>query len=322
MRLVTVIIVAYNSEPFIHETLESVLNQTWGDIELIITDDCSVDATVSICNKWLKDNKHRFVSTRMITSDVNTGVTGNANRGLFYANGEWVKFLGADDSLKTNCLELNMNWISCHPEIKVLFSKVEIYRDSLQPDNLVVITEDDSSDPKSIMSPDRSAQSQYKMLLISDRIHYTPSAFINRETLLLLGGFDENYKYLEDYPLWLKLTKIDMKLFFMNEITVKYRQHSRALNNLSVKRLIKPNYFHSENLRRAYTYPFLPIDIMLCQRFNWYALQIFRFDFINHDNLFNRFLFSLVTIYLNPFKYLIWLKIHLNKKLISSEFYS
>ena len=319
--LVSVIIATYNSLPFVIETLESVSNQTWKELELIITDDCSIDNTVEVSSKWLNENRKRFFSAKIITSEKNTGVSANANRGLYAAKGDWIKFLGADDALKPNCIEVNMLWIASHPEVKVLFSGIDVYRNTFEPQNLINITHGNPFDSNSIMATDRSAESQYKMLLLSDRIRYTPSVCLQRETLVAVGGFDERFRLLEDYPLWLNFTKNGHKLHFMNKVTVNYRQHNKAINNTGVSYLVNPNYFKQEDFRKVYTYPYLPAEIRLNQRFTWFASQIFRFRLINQNSMPNRFLLAFLTTFLNPFKYFIYLKKRLNKYLKEDEFY-
>jgi glycosyltransferase involved in cell wall biosynthesis len=319
--LVSVIIVTYNSSQFVVETLESISNQSWNEIELIITDDCSQDGTVEICVNWINKNSQRFVSSEVITFEKNTGVPANVNRGLYKAKGDWIKLLGADDTLKPNCIEDNMSMIATHPEIKALFSCVEVYKNIFRSKNFLTTIPNDPFNSEGIMAPDRSVESQYKMLLLSDRIHYTPSAFLHRETLLTIGSFDERFRLLEDYPLWLKLTKSGQRLYFMNKSTVNYRQHEAAINNVLTDNLIKPNYFRTENFRRIYTYPNLPKDIRLSQVFTWYGSQIFRCNLINKNKKLTRFLLSLLTVYLNPFKYYIYLKKCLIKNLKFNEFY-
>ena len=133
--LVSIIIATYNSSSFVVETLESIVKQTWEKLELIITDDCSGDNTVELCQAWLKNNRERFIYAQILTFERNTGVAANANRGLYVAKGKWIKFLAADDTLKTNCIEDNILWTISHPEVKVLFSKIEVYRDTL---NLII----------------------------------------------------------------------------------------------------------------------------------------------------------------------------------------
>jgi len=320
--LISIVIVTYNSSQFIIETLESVFNQTWEETELIITDDCSEDDTIEICRNWVKENKQRFVRTEILTSDKNTGVPANANRALYAAEGDWIIFLAGDDTLKPDCMSNNMSWIASNPEIKVLFSFVEVFKDTFEPQNLLKTVPGDPFNPKGIMAPGRSAESQYRMLLLSDRIHYTPSALLHRKTLISVGGFDERFKLLEDHPLWLRLTQNGYKLYFMDKVTVNYRRHLKAINNMNAERLINQNYFKHENFRRIYTYPNLPTDVAMGQRFNWYVSQVFRFDRMNRNRWVNRFLLSLLTIYLNPVKYFIWIKKRMNKKLSNVEFYN
>lgn len=319
--LVGVIVVTYNSSQFVIETLDSVFEQTWKDLELIITDDCSEDETVEVCRKWLDEHKSRFIHSEIITSERNTGVSANLNRGIAASKSEWVSFPAGDDTLKPACIEDNMSWIRKHPEIKVLFSTIEVYNNHIVPDHLIGSIPNEPYHPGSIMTPDRSAESQYKQLLTSDRVNFTPSAFMNREVILSLGGFDERFKMLEDYPMWLKLTRNGYRLFFMDKPTVNYRQHSGAINNTGHKLLVNPNYFRHEMFRRLYIYPFLPVDLRFSARFVWLVLQAFRCDWLNRDTAFNRALYNLLTAYINPFKYLIWIRKKLIKKLNDNELY-
>ena len=64
--LVSVIVITYNSSKFVLETLESIYNQTYSNIELIISDDCSSDETINICQNWLYKNKNRFKNIELI----------------------------------------------------------------------------------------------------------------------------------------------------------------------------------------------------------------------------------------------------------------
>ena len=319
--LVSVIISAYNSSQYIIETLESVSKQTWREIELIITDDCSTDHTVDLCKKWVAENGDIYAASTLIRSNNNTGISANANRGLRAAKGEWIKFLGADDTLKPNCIEDNMSFVNSRSGVKVIFSQIDVYKDTFESQNFLQTTPVDLNNSLGIISPGRSADSQYKMLLLCDRIHFSPSVFLNRETLLSLGGFDERFRLLEDYPLWLNLTRSGHKLYFMDKITVNYRRHSKAINNTGNSYLINPNYFRSEEFRRIYTYPYLPFDIRLLQRYNWYMSKVFKINLFNKDNQPFRMLHSILTIWLNPFKYIIWLRKKVNKKLMKNEFY-
>jgi len=319
--LVSVIIASYNSSGFIIETLESIRNQTWKEKELIITDDCSNDNTIELCKAWLNDHNAEFRNTCLIETNKNTGVPANVNRGLYASSGEWIKILGADDTLKNDCIENNIRKISTDPAIKVLFSKVEVFRDTFERGNIIKTIPGDPYNPDGIMAAGRSALSQYKMLLVCDRIHYSPSVFIQKDTLVSVGGFDERFKILEDHPLWLNLTRNGIKLHFMDMVTVNYRQHSGAINNTGEIQIINPNYLKSNEFRKIYTYPFLPADVRMDQIYTWRVSMIFRIKTFNKNTTFNRLLFSLLTVYVNPFRYFIRLKRLLRKDIRNNEFY-
>ena len=317
---VSVIIVTYNSGDFIIENLDSVYKLLWKEIELIITDDCSTDNTVELCKTWLKKNKERFLSTSLVTSEVNTGVSANVNRGLEKATGEWVKFLGGDDAFAPGFLTNCMEHVAANPEIRVLFSQLNVYRETFEEKNFIYTTPDEIS-PYSIVWPERDAESQHRILLNSDRIHFTPTAFLHRETLLSVGGFDERFRDFEDYTLWLNLTRTGHKLHFMHKVTVNYRRHSHALNNTVIFHVVNPNYFKEEEMRKIYTYPYMPPLKRMDARYKWYASQIFRLKGFNRDTKINILLSQMLTFYLNPFSYIIAIKKRVDPKVRGNELY-
>ena len=318
-HLVSIIVVTYNSSKFIEETLVSIAAQTWPELELIVTDDCSTDNTVELYRKWLQQNQQRFVRTELITVEKNTGISANCNRGLQAAKGEWIHFCAGDDVFLPNCITDNMDYISHNPETRILFSYCRKYAEPFEEKNFLGLAP--GSPPLNIINDTITAESQYRLLLLSDRITFTPSSFIHRETQLSIGAFDEKNRFQEDYPLWLKLTKSGHKLNFMEKETVKYRQHGQATNNMAVNYLIKPNYFRTEDFRREFIYPELPWDIRWNARLGWYASQVFRWDWLNRNKKSNRLLLALLTSWINPFKFYIYFKKRLVKNIKNAEFY-
>lgn len=320
MQLISVIVVTFNSSKFINETLDSIYAQTWKDLELIITDDCSTDSTIKLCQDWIKHNSNRFARVELIKAQKNTGIAANCNRGLRAARGEWIHFCSGDDAFLPSCIANNMDYITRKPETRILFSYCRKYADTFEEKNFLGLVP--GAPPVNIINDTISAESQYRLLLLSDRITFTPSSFIQRQTLLDIGGFNESVKLQEDYPVWLMLTKAGHKLHFMEKETVKYRQHSNATNNMATNYLIKPNYFRTEDFRRKYVYPNLPLDIRLNQQWNWIVSQPFRNNQLNRKTRFNKLLYALLTIYLNPFRYFIYLKKRLSKNLKDNAFYA
>ena len=317
--LVSVVIVTYNSAKYVIETLESVKNQSYKNIELVISDDCSKDNTVKICKKWIKENKDRFANTKIVTVEKNTGVSANCNRSIQNASSEWVKFMAGDDLFLPNCIEDNMEYVNQNKDATVLFSYIYNFSDKFNLNNKY--ERYPINFPKNLMDKSFSALDQYKKLLISDRITYTPSYFFNKKAVLSVGGYDESLKILEDYPMWLKLTKSGIKLHFMEKVTVAYRRHESNLNNNSDYGLFKPQYLKAENIRKKYVYPNLPWDISNKLKFEYHVSLLFAKLNMNKRSNFLAALYKVFTVYFNPFQYVVAFKKHILKFNNSNIFY-
>ena len=90
--LVSVIIPVYNVEKYLEECIDSVLNQTCQNIEIILVDDGSTDSSGQICDKYAENNKHICV-----IHQKNGGLSDARNAGFLRAGGEYVYFLDSDD---------------------------------------------------------------------------------------------------------------------------------------------------------------------------------------------------------------------------------
>ncbi|MFY7813966.1 MAG: glycosyltransferase family 2 protein [Chryseobacterium taeanense] len=305
-QFVSIIITTYNSADFITETLESVKAQIYQNIELIISDDASQDETVSIAGKWLQENADRFVRTDLITVSVNTGVSANCNRSIAAAKSDWIKFIAGDDILLPNCIEDNVRFVQQCPEAKIIFSQVKVYRDTFKEDAFVRVIP--LSHPMNIMAPQFTAADQFNRLLLSDRINFTPSYFFNKDAVVSVGGYDETNRFVEDYPMWLKLTQAGYKLFFFEVPTVGYRQHDRAFNNVNTSVLVKPSVFKSYPFRKKFVHTYLPVDMVLSEKYTMSVAKCFAAVGWNKNVSFYPYLYLVLTVYFNPFKYVVYLR--------------
>ena len=319
--LVSIIVATYNSAQFVVETLESAKAQTWQNIELIVSDDCSADNTVEICSNWIANNKDRFARTAIITVPQNTGVSANCNRCIKASNADWIKLIAGDDILLPNCIEDNMAFVGSNTDLpSIIFSQVLLYQDEFKPEKLVVAFP--VQFPMNLMNPAFTAEDQYKLLLLSDRINYTPSYFFRKKALLDIGGYDEENKLVEDYPMWLRLTKAGNRLFYFHKVTVGYRRHGQALNNLTSYGLFKPLLLKSGPLKEKYVYPYLPWDIAGSEKFVVAISKLFQQCGINKNTAFFRRLYGLAITQMNPYRYIIFFKKRLLKKGNNNLFYA
>ena len=320
LPLVSVTLTTYNSAKFVVETLESARAQTYQRIELIISDDCSVDNTVELCRNWISVYKDRFERTEIITVPQNTGVSANCNRCIQASNAAWIKLIAGDDILLPNCIEDNMQFVNNNPQVAVVFSQVLLYMDEFVPEKMLTVIP--ASYPMNLMRTNFSAEDQYKLLLLSDRITYTPSSFFYKQTLLEVNGFDAVNKLVEDYPMWLKLTKAGNKLHFFEKPTVGYRKHEAAANNMLNSGLFKPLFLKSGPFLKKNVYPFLPWDIAGSKRFTLMMAKVFQHCGMNKNITMNKTLYNLATAFFNPFHYIIFIKKKVFKLGKTNLFYS
>ena len=106
---VSVITASYNCAKFIEESIKSVLNQTYDNLELIIIDDCSTDNTDEIIKKYLSDQRIRYLK-----NEKNSGAAVSRNYALREAKGKWIAFLDSDDLWLPEKLELQVNFMKYH----------------------------------------------------------------------------------------------------------------------------------------------------------------------------------------------------------------
>ncbi len=103
---ITVIVPCYNVEKYVEKSIESLLNQTYKNLEIIVIDDCSTDNTYSILKKLLSKNKFALYK-----NDKNRGLAYTRNRGISLANSKYIGFFDSDDYIDTNYYETLMNTI-------------------------------------------------------------------------------------------------------------------------------------------------------------------------------------------------------------------
>ena len=275
--LISIIVITYNSAAYVVETLESIKAQGYEHIELLISDDFSTDLTVKICEEWLESNGDCFVNTQIIGAVKNSGIPGNCNKGLKAARGEWIKIIAGDDALFPDAIEKAVSFISKHKDARMFASSSCYFQDAFLQQNLVQVR-DDSTKPFYKASPQR----QYFLLLRSNYIH-AGTVFLQRSLIHEVGGFVEKYNFLEDHPLWLKITKAGEKFYYMPEVTLKYRLHgSSVFSHTDTKKLFNDFYRKKRAFELDMIYPYLKWYEKLAFSYGFYVKYCF--DLLNMNS--------------------------------------
>lgn len=251
--LVSVTVITYNSSEFVLETLESIKAQTYSFIELIISDDCSSDNTVDLCDEWIKKNKERFAETHLVTSSVNTGISANKNRAIDKCSGEWIKSVAGDDALVPNVIENYIDYVAENRDIKVIHSNPIIYEENFDKESL---KERKDCSSLRINASDITVQEQLQILLRSGQI-YTATAMVHKSVYEVAGCYDERAPFWEDTPFWIKVVQHGIKIHYYNIFGGKYRVRSKSVQRTSdtiiSKYLISKTSYKYHVLRELYT---------------------------------------------------------------------
>lgn len=221
--LVSVNVVTYNSANTVIETLESIKEQTYKEIELIVTDDNSKDDTVKVCERWIKDNRNRFVKAMLITSEVNTGVACNANRGLNNCNGDWIKSIAGDDMLFPDCIERFMKFSEKHSDCRIIQGKSLCFGSDKNAVNKHQEFQDGLS-----KYYNRSQKQMYH-----DGLRFVflagPPIIFKKDLIDEIGGYDNRYPCCEEFPFQISVLS-RTNIYYLDEYVVHYRVESGSLS--------------------------------------------------------------------------------------------
>ena len=220
---ISICVVTYNQSSIITQTLDSIYNQTYSPIELMISDDNSKDSTVQVVKNWVEEHKERFSSCIVIKSPINTGVTANCNRALKKATGEFIKII-ADDIMSPDYLEKTVTYLINTPDCSLLFSKMNFL---LPRDDFKVSQTFDYESLK------LSAEEKFSRFKSTATLFQwpTPTAIYRKEVFQKYGFFDESINMWEDGPFYLNLIKNLEGINLLEENLVTYRIVEKSLSN-------------------------------------------------------------------------------------------
>ena len=201
MPKISVIIPAYNSEETIAKTIQSVLNQTFTDFELIVINDGSQDSTLDIVNQFSDPRIKVF-------SYPNQGVSDSRNRGLNHALGEFISFLDADDIWTADKLEIQLQALQDNPEAKVAYS----WTDYIGEKDEFILSGSHNTINGEI----------YEKLLMSNFLDSGSNPLIYKQALVEVGEFDKSVTPAEDWDMWLRLAH-KFKFVAVPKVQILYR---------------------------------------------------------------------------------------------------
>ncbi len=211
MPRVSVVIPAYNTAPFISESLDSVLGQKFDDYEVIVVNDGSPDTAE------LEDALRPYMSRIQYIKQENRGPSAARNAGMRRARGEFLAFLDSDDVWLQDFLAEQLNFFDENPSLDlacadcVYFGNTELAGRSWQSLDFI-------ENPVT-----------FEKILPTHGGAFASFVVLRRDTALNVGFFDETLRLLEDYHYWLRLLYSGGRMAYFRKVLGKRRVHSESL---------------------------------------------------------------------------------------------
>jgi glycosyltransferase involved in cell wall biosynthesis len=202
---VSVVIPAYNAEDYLSEALDSVITQTYRDIEIVVVDDGSSDRTSGILERY-----SRLDDRMIVHRQPNGGVVAALNRGVALARGEFIARMDADDIALPHRLERQVGFLDDHPAVAVV-------------GGAVILVNDKNEEFHRVAPP--ASDALIKAMLQDNSTMVHPAVLIRRDVMRALGGYRAVVEYAEDYDLWLRIAERH-ELANLQEPVLRYRIHA------------------------------------------------------------------------------------------------
>lgn len=242
--LVTVVILSYNSDAYIWNAIDSVLEQTYSNIELIISDDGTKNLNINQIYNYIQNNsKNNIKKYKIIYNDKNIGTVKNYNNAIKNSEGQYIVGLAADDVFynRTTVEEIVNFFIKTNALIVTAYR--DVYDSNLR--NFIKRLPN-NSEVKKIMRNTNLYKELCKGNFISGACTYYSKRFFEK-----YGLFDEDYTLVEDYSKYLSITRQNEKIFFIDKPTIKYR-----LGGVSTG--LKPNKLFQRDVNKVILKEILP----------------------------------------------------------------
>lgn len=227
MSLFSVIIPLYNKENYVEKAINSILNQTYNDFEIIIIDDCSTDLSYEIAKKNVSEK------IRLIKHDKNKGLSASRNTGIVNSKAKYITFLDADDVWKPTYLEEIKSLIDTFPEAKLFATNYE----EVYPNEVVIL-------PKNNANTLESSQiiEDFFKISLGQPLYCACSLCVEKSVFDIVGNYNETVTYSEDIDFNIR-ANLSFKLAYSKKALVSYMIFSEnQITNNSLNEKVIPNF--------------------------------------------------------------------------------
>jgi len=206
---VSVVIPTYNYARYVPEAIDSVLAQSFEELEIIVVDDGSTDKTAEVLRA--------FGGQLRVIRQERRGLSAARNTGIRAARGQYLAFLDSDDLWLPEKVSLQVARLDAEPEVGLVYAETLLFDDST-PATLT---------PHSYWASHPSG----KILpwLVRQNVIPSPTPMVRRELFERVGLFDETLSACEDWDMWIRIGRV-CEIAYVNRVLAKYRQHRENMS--------------------------------------------------------------------------------------------
>lgn len=213
--MISIVLPVYNGERFLQDAINSVINQTYKEWELIIVNDCSTDKSLEIAQCFSSKDPR----IRVISNEVNKKLPGSLNVGFSFAKGEYLTWTSDDNMYKPDALEKMITYLENNPNKALVRAN---YR----------IIDSENNDVEAVVLPEPTRAGFLKKNIMGACFLY------KREVHEKLKGYDESLFLVEDYDFWVRALRY-FEFGYITEELYIYRVHGGSLTSTRLKSIIK-----------------------------------------------------------------------------------
>lgn len=221
--LVSVIVPVYNGEFFVEDTLRSIMEQSYKNLQIIVVDDCSDDQSRRVIDKLAKQDKR----IEKVYLKRNSNICVSTNTGYKRVCGKYVALIGHDDIWKPDKIEKQLHFMEMNSKYAVCFTLCDIIDDEKQICNKKCLLS-----YRIFQQRNRTQKEWMNTLFFDKNVFCAPSALIRKECITWEGLYQYSLIQLQDYALWLNLI-VDFPFYILQEKLTLYRHFFKSTSNLS-----------------------------------------------------------------------------------------
>lgn len=239
-ELVSICTSCYNHAQYLQDFIDSIIDQSYDNIELLLIDDCSVDFSRDIIRKNIERLNKRFVRVVYIENKENKGLIKNLNTLLTKANGRYIKLFASDDIMKVDCISILVDYMNKNPQMDMVYSTYKLTIDN----NFSLGNKDNKANR--IKLEKLPAYNQDKMFekLLEGCFILAPSVLLRKRSMQRIGKFDVHAVY-EDYEYWVRMS-VYGKIGHIDEPVVYYRNSINSWTHINGKEKKFLDYYHAQ----------------------------------------------------------------------------